>query len=155
MAYCSESDILNIIPEQELINLTNDDVTDTNPSINEVQLNAAIAFAENLINGFLRGKYQLPLKNVPEFISKTAADIAVYRLYLRRPQDLPDHIKENYKMAVSLLDKIQKGQFILDTPAENSNNAPLKPTFKCNKTRQNKIFNPEMLNAFGLGWVKR
>lgn len=156
MAYCTKDDILNIISERELFNLTVDNPTEDSV-VDEVQVSGAIDYADNCINGFLRGKYKLPLEVIPDFISKLCADIAVYRLYGRRPQSMPDHIKENYKMSLDLLNKIQKGAFLLDTAQEHieGNMQTPKPTFLTNKTKENRIFNNQRLDAFGLGGIKR
>lgn len=156
MAYCTKDDILNIIPERELINLTVDYPTG-DAVVNDAQLSGAIDYADNCINGFLRGKYNLPLETVPPMIVKLSADIAVYRLYIRRPQDLPEHIKDNYKSSLDLLKNIQKGVFMLDTPQEHPAEKVqgLKPAFQTNKTARNRMFNSGVLNAFGFGGVQR
>lgn len=156
MAYCTKDDILNIIPEQDLINLTVDTPVGDDV-VNEAQLSSAIDYADSCINGYLRSRYDLPLSVIPDEIVKLCADIAVYRLYMRRPQSLPEHIKDNYKESIELLKNIQKGVFIIDTPQEHPETTmpALKPTFKTNKTARSRIFDANTMGAFGLGGVQR
>lgn len=156
MSYCKLSDILNVIPERELINLTND-----NPSsvscIDEKRFEAVSNDADSLINGYLRARYNLPLNDIPRTVTQIATDICAYRLYLRRPQIIPEHITKNYDKALMLLSDIQKGKYILETPSEveNSDIQPIRSACRVNKTKQDKIFNDKVLGAFGLSRRKR
>ena len=151
MAYCSIDDIKNIIPERELINLTND-----TPSLSSViditRFEAVCLVTDSLINGYLRARYKLPLKTVPSFISQIAQDICAYRLYSRRPREIPEHIVKNYEYAISNLKSIKKGELLLEDSSEDpSSEIPsVKTKFRTNKTRQDRIFNDNVLGAFGL-----
>lgn len=149
MPYCNVEEILNIIPGDELINLTVDNPS--NESVVDItRFNEVANYADELINGYLRAKYHLPLDLIPELIVKLSADIVAYRLHLRRPQDIPEHIRENYKMANRTLGEIQKGNIILDTPTEHPDKQIQKPkgSFLTNKTTENKIFNESYFNKF-------
>ena len=53
--YCTINDIQNIIPAQELINLTNDRVEIGTP-VNMDIVNIAVQHADNLIDSALRAK---------------------------------------------------------------------------------------------------
>lgn len=151
MSYCTLKDILNVIPEKELVNLTND-----NPSVSscvdEQRFEAVSKDADSLINGYLRARYTLPLKDVPRTITQIAIDICAYRLYLRRPQKIPEHITKNYDRAKEILSDIQKGKFVIETPSENPEKdvQAVKSVYRVNKTREDKIFTDSVLNAFGL-----
>lgn len=149
MAYCSYNDILDIIPETELVNLTVDE-PDENSKVDMDRFSTVANYADELINGYLRAKYSLPLLLIPDLIKKIAADIVAYRLYIRRPQDMPEHIKENFKEAKSDLANIQKGNITLDTPNEHPDTPFKKPdsAFLLNKTPKDKIFN----NTFFQGY---
>ncbi|MDD3236812.1 MAG: DUF1320 domain-containing protein [Candidatus Gastranaerophilales bacterium] len=145
--YCSISEIENIIPEDELINLTVDDPS--NESVVNVQrFNDVSVYADELINGYLRARYTLPLKCVPALISKLAADIVAYRLHLRRPQDIPEHISENHKLAIRTLQELQKGNIILDLPVENPDMQPIKSSYLTNKNNNSRIFNDSYFNQY-------
>lgn len=151
MAYCTLTDIVNVIPEKELINLTND-IPSRDSSVDEERFEAVSNDADSLINGYLRARYMLPLKDIPRTIVQIAIDVCAYRLYLRRPQKIPDHITNNYNNALTLLSDIQKGKFLLETSSEVPE-ASIQNTggaYRINKTTRDKVFNDGMMSAFGL-----
>lgn len=149
MPYCNLEDVKNIVPEPELINLTNDEIT-SDSTINMDVLNLIINHADDLIDGYLRTRYKLPLKFTPSILQTISADISAYRVYLRRPSDIPEHIVKNYEKAISLLDKIQAGKILLDLPSEHPDEEIQKPpqVFRTNKTENDKIFNDNFLRKF-------
>jgi phage gp36-like protein len=112
MAYCTLEDLGKIMPEQDLIELTDDDVPAA--VIVTANVDKAIADAGELIDGYLRARYSLPLTPAPGLINTLACDIAVYRLYARRVKlTPPEGVSERYKNALKLLDLIQKGAISL------------------------------------------
>ena len=147
--YCTINDIQNIIPGQELINLTNDRVEIGTP-VNMDIVNIAVQHADNLIDSALRAKYKLPLSFIPPLVTTLSADIAAYRIYLRRPLDIPEHIGKNYDKAILILDKISTGKMLLPLPDEYPDeNIPKPPSVVLtNKTPNDKIFNDRFLGAF-------
>ncbi len=116
MAYCTQSDLEKIVPELDMIQLTDDD---TQPeAVNADNVARAISDAGELVDGYLRDRYALPLDPVPGLINTLTADIAVYRLYARRAQlDPPAGVAERYKNALNLLGMIQKGSVALGVGA--------------------------------------
>ena len=149
MSYCNIEDVKNIVPEPELINLTNDEITQDS-KINTDVLNLVIQHADDLINGFLRTRYKLPLSFTPPIVQTLSADISAYRVYIRRPSDVPEHIVKNYEKALSLLDKIQSGKILLDLPSEHPDEEIQRPAlaFRTNKTEKDRIFNDNFLRSF-------
>ncbi len=150
MSYCTIEDIQSIIPSQHLINLTND--TAPAKEINILRVEGAIEYADEFINSYLRNKYKLPLTYIPDIIKQVSTDISCYRLYSRRPQDIPEHIKENYKEAKNILSQLQGEKMLLDLPSEHPqedvvNSAPM---IKTNKNKNSIIFSQEMLKGFKL-----
>lgn len=148
MAYSTLENLLSMVAEAELINLTNDTVPAD--SINLEQIASSIEYADELINSYLRNKYTLPLKYVPKIIQKISSDIALYRLYSRRPRKLPEHITENYKEATSILKNIQKEQMILDLPQEHPQMNVTEPSkmVVSNKTNSSRIFGDSFTERF-------
>lgn len=149
-AYSTLENLLEIIPEAELVNLTNDEypVTVINTSITA----SAIEYASQLVNAYLRNKYVLPLEFVPEIVIRLTTDIAAYRLYSRRPEKMPEHIKDNYDEAKRLLADIKKEAIILDLAGEHPENNVTPPgkMVVTNKTAADKIFGDEMWKGFGM-----
>lgn len=116
MAYCTLANILGIVPNNDLVQLTDDSV----PAQIVVTANVdqAIADAGELIDGYLRGRYTLPLSPVPGLITTLTGDIAVYRLYARRVKITPpEGVTERYKNALKLLEQIQSGKIALGAGA--------------------------------------
>lgn len=108
MAYCTLDDIKKTVPNNDLLQLTDDTVPPA--AINQANVDRAIADASELIDGYLRGRYNLPLNPVPGLVNTLSADIAIYRLYARRVKlTPPEGVSERYKDAVKLLEQIQRG----------------------------------------------
>lgn len=117
--YCSLDDLKKITPENDLIQLSDDNVPPV--SINEVNIDKAISDAGEMIDGYLRGLYSLPLSPVPGLINTFCGHLAIYLLYSRRQRlDMPEGVKERYKNAVSTLGKIQEGTIKLGAGANIS-----------------------------------
>jgi phage gp36-like protein len=108
MGYCTQTDIANMIPEAVLIRLTDDDnagVIDTG------RLAESIDTAGDEIDTYIGGRYALPVTGtVPPILTKLCADIAIYNLYSRIKESIPELRAERYKAAVRLLEKISKGE---------------------------------------------
>jgi len=79
----------------------------------------AIAGAEGMINGYVKGRYVLPFTTVPEPIPGIAERIAIYNLH---PFDPDAKITRDYEAALRQLREIAQGVIKLDaagiTPAE-------------------------------------
>jgi phage gp36-like protein len=116
MAYCELADIES--SQEDLIELTDD--SDTG-DVDQTNVDKAIAHAGELIDGYLRGRYTLPLDPVPGLIRTLAATISLRRLYARRPRlSIPESLADDYKNALKILENIQKGLVTLGaaTPGE-------------------------------------
>lgn len=122
MPYCTLSDIE--APQDDLVELTDDAGIGV---IDETVVDRAIAKAGELIDGYLRGRYTLPLDPVSGLVTTLAADIALYRLYARRPRlTVPESLADRYKNALKVLDNIQKGAITLG--ASGTSEAPAATT---------------------------
>ena len=66
MIYCSITDIQGVIPHEDLVQLTNDVGGDT---VDTDKITDAISYADNIIDGYLRARYSLPLDTVPECLT--------------------------------------------------------------------------------------
>lgn len=142
--YCSQADILNQLPEAELIALTDDS---QNGTVDSAHVESAIIDAGDIIDGFLRSRYPLPVSPVPGLIKTLAVDITIYRLYSRRfGTDMPESITSRYKNALNILDKIQKGVIRLgiETVAAPSEGGLVRT----NKSSEDKVFNKDLLSRY-------
>ena len=114
MPYVTATDLSNRIGEGELIRLADrdgDGVADTGV------IDAAIAEADGVIDGYLAGRYDLSLSSVPVVLTSIAADLAFYALY---PWDTPDDIRNRRLDAIRMLEKIAEGKMVFEgrTPAD-------------------------------------
>ncbi|MEN8381215.1 gp436 family protein [Acinetobacter radioresistens] len=67
-------------------------------------INEALQDAAEEINGYIGGRYPLPLPNVPSNLNRIACDIARYRLYYQQPTE---EVRNRYKDAIKFLERVQ------------------------------------------------
>ena len=115
MRYCTRADIGNAIPELTLTQLSNDDPSAEQPS--EAVIEDGVRQAEELVDGYLRGRYNLPLDPVPTVLRDAVVYLARHWLYQRRPEGvLPDAVKDSRKDTIKLLESIRDGVVTLGMP---------------------------------------
>jgi len=121
VAYSSKSDIQEILPDQDLAELT-DDVNDT-PVTVDARVDSAITRADNKINSYLRGKHgTLPLNPVPENVKDWSVSLAIWELYRRRVDlEIPEPVREDKKATIEALESVQDGTTHIDTPTAPAN----------------------------------
>lgn len=115
MRYCTRADLGNAIPELTLTQLSNDDPSAEQPS--EAVIEDGVRQAEELVDGYLRGRYNLPLDPVPTVLRDAVVYLARHWLYQRRPEGvLPDAVKDSRKDTIKLLESIRDGVVTLGMP---------------------------------------
>lgn len=143
MPYTTQAEIQKLIPQSILIQLTDD--TNTG-SVNTDNVAEAITNSDDLIDGYLRGRYNVPFTDIPNLLEKLSTDISVYNLYSRRPEsEMPETVKDRYKDALKFLEQIQKGLISLGTDTEIS---PEPAKFKTNKLETDRVFTKTALEKF-------
>jgi len=144
MAYCNIDNILARIDEKVLINLTNDIPQSGQQmpvSVNTQVLNHMIEISDDMINASLRNRYALPLSSTPKIICQISADITIYRLYARRPQDVPKNYVKNFEEAITILKNLQNGSILLEADTNESQEVLLTPNmYLCDKTEEDRKF---------------
>lgn len=106
MSYSVLDDIKKLIPEDTLIQLTDDDGIGT---VNQGRVDEAIAQADSEIDSYCGGRYSVPFATVPGIVKKISVDIAIYNLYSRRVEVIPETRADRYKNAIRQLEGISKG----------------------------------------------
>jgi phage gp36-like protein len=109
MSYATGQDLIDRFGEQEVINLTDRDrlgVVDAT-----VASQALVATADE-IDGYLAGRYSLPLQPVPRVLIGVACDIARYRL-CGAEVNVTEDIRSRYKDAVRFLEHVAAGRISL------------------------------------------
>ena len=109
--YCTLDDIKKLLPEAMLIMATDDENTN---AVNEQRINEAITQADAEIDSYCAQQYATPFTTVPPVIKKCSVDIAIYNLYSRRVEAIPETRSTRYKDAVRLLRDIADGSVSLN-----------------------------------------
>lgn len=124
MAYCTIDDVKKMIDEGKLIRLTDDEDTG---SINSDRLQEAIDSAGEEIDTYIGGRIALPITgDVPPILGKLNVDLAIYNVYSRVKESIPEVRAERYKAAIRFLEKLSEGKISIgcqpspDSPDEGS-----------------------------------
>ena len=147
MVYCTIDDIDTQTSTPTLIQLSSDDGQE---EVNRVVVEEAILYSSALIDGYLRGRYTLPLNTHFPLLRILAIDIAIYRLYSRRMRtDMPEVIQSNYNSALSTLREIQKGIISLQSESDTLETASFSTNeYRTNKDIIDRLFNKQKLNEY-------
>ncbi len=143
MAYSTLADIQGHVPVSDLIQLTDDDGVAVDQSV----VDEAISFADELINGYLRGRYDastLPLNPAPALIKKISMDIATHRLYSRRLNMMADVIEKQHQNALKLLGQLQQGVISLGIESGTQGAG----FYKTNKQPSDRVFSRDTMDTF-------
>lgn len=115
MPYCTVEDLISLVDEETVKQLTDDEDVGV---INQSRVDKAIADAGAEIDAWLATRYTVPLASTPAVINKCAVDIAIYNLYSRRVEKMPEVRSDRHKNAVKVLENVSKGVIALGvTPA--------------------------------------
>jgi phage gp36-like protein len=144
MTYCTLADLQLAIPSATLVQLSNDDAEAT--AINEAVVAEAIRQAEELVDGYLRGRYTLPLTTVPSIVKDMTVHLARHWLYARRPEgvELPDAVIRTYKTAIQVLESIRDNKITLGIPG----GAPAPEPGEMKVRARRGVFTNELLEKY-------
>lgn len=116
MSYATAQDVINRYPNRDLVQLTNEDPTAT--TVNSTPITQALTDASAEIDGYIEGRFTLPLADPPAVLNRLATDIAMYRMQSLRPlHDLED-ARKRYDDAVAVLSKVAAGELTLGLAAD-------------------------------------
>ena len=142
--YCTLDDIEKHTSTPTLIQLTSDDGQQI---VDKTVVEEALLYSSALIDGYLRGRYSLPLDICFPLLRVLAVDLSVYRLYSRRMRnEMPEVIETAYKNAIATLRDIQKGVISLQSENDSLEVAGFNAEeYKSNKSIIDKLFNKERM----------
>ncbi len=105
MAYCTQDDLLKMMPAAELAELTAEagDVPDS------AVVAEAISEADAEIDSYLAVRYQVPLSPVPARVKALSLTLAICRLFSRRSV-MPAARRQDYEAALAFLRQAAAGQ---------------------------------------------
>ena len=114
MAYCTIDDIRDQLDEKKLVQLTDDNQTG---AVDEDRVTKAVTDADATIDAYCQSRYTVPLTPVPAKINAVSVDLAVYNLYSRRDDTIPELRKDRYKESIRFLEKVSEGKIELGAAA--------------------------------------
>lgn len=109
MNYATVSDLVKLLPEETLVGLTDDDDLGV---INDEIVESALETATVTIDGYLAGRYRLPLDPVPKIVTSLCVDLAGHLLFIRRDQNSV-HWETRQKNAIRFLEQLADGRLTL------------------------------------------
>lgn len=107
--YATRSDMVSRFGEKETRLITDVDGTG---NINEDVLGYALRAASDEIDGYIAGRYTLPLVTVPPILTGIACDITRYRL-TGTERVCEEEIRDRYRDGIRYLEKVAKGDVTL------------------------------------------
>lgn len=145
MAYCAKADIEKHLKQDVLVELTDDTGTG---AVNDSVVTACIAAADALIDGYLRGRYTVPLSTVPALVNEISVNLAIYELFNRTKAMLvTEQIEKNRTFYIELLEDIGKGTVTLDV-VDQAGQAVTTSFAASNKTAADRVFTSDLLGAY-------
>ncbi len=143
MPYSTVDDIKKMLPEDLIVQLTDDEATG---SINQGRVDEAIEQADAEIDSYCAGRYAVPFGTVPDIVKKLSVDISIYNLYSRLVRDMPEVRAERYRSAIKQLEAISKGKISLGVdPAPTASTDGRSET---NKPTDGNVFSRDKLEGF-------
>ena len=109
MRYATHQDMIDRFGEEGLIERT-DRADPPTGKIDTRVLDKALSDAADMIDGYLAGRYALPLTATAPLLIQIACDLARYDLYDDLP---PDQIVKRWETAILNLEKIADGKIVL------------------------------------------
>ncbi|MGF1727209.1 gp436 family protein [Photobacterium nomapromontoriensis] len=118
--YCTRDDMVARFGEEELTELTDRD--GNAGGIVDAVLDQVMDDASATIDGYLGGRYDLPLPVVPRVLTRTACDLSRYYLYDDQLGDEHQAAKR-YAEAIGYLEKVGRG--VLQLGLDRNNHQPV------------------------------
>lgn len=126
MAYCEVQDLYDALNEKAVTRMAKDESTDMEEII-EARIDAMIAKAGERVDGYLRGRYALPITNIPGILKDLCVDIALYFLATRKgiaESSVEANLVTKYKDALGYLKDVQSGKADIGIVDDDGNNTP-------------------------------
>ena len=117
--YISRDEMIALCSKVELIQLSRDDL-ENHYDYQDIEpdwavVDKAISHACQMADGYLAGRYALPLQSVPTLLNTWCGDIARYWLHKRRinASEMPKTLQTAYDDALKMLNLVQNGKMHL------------------------------------------
>lgn len=139
MTYATQADLETRFKNQELIELTDEAGTG---EIDAAAVAVALVDADAEINGYLAGRYTLPLTQTSPELVRLACDITRYKLYDARATEL---VKARYDDAIAKLRDVARGVASLGI---DESSQPVASAGAVKVSAPDRVFNADSLAGF-------
>lgn len=146
--YCTLDDLQNGMSQKTLVELSNDDPMASD--VSEPVIDHVISMAAEEIDGYLRGRYQLPLTVVPTMVRQLSIDVVRYHLYARRSEgtNFPPAILERYKQAIVKLENLREGLISLGQAEGDQQGSDVLELGEIKVAKRTRLFDKRFLEQF-------
>ncbi|MEO0374251.1 MAG: DUF1320 domain-containing protein [Cyanobacteria bacterium P01_A01_bin.17] len=117
--YATAQDMIDRFGLTEMLRLSRPEERDAE-AIDEPVIDKAISDATAIIDGYLRGRYHLPLANPPQEIIRATCHLARYDLADTGRSEPSDQMTGARKETIAWLKQIANTEVRIDAPAPNS-----------------------------------
>ncbi|MFP4733663.1 gp436 family protein [Pasteurella multocida] len=108
--YATINDFILRVGEFQVMELTDRENTG---EVNQAVLTIALSDSSSQIDGYLVGRYKLPLKTIPQNLTRICCDLTRYRLASMSDVSITEEIIERYKLSLRELEGIASGKVSL------------------------------------------
>lgn len=141
MTYTSLAQLTDRYGQQMLVELT-DRATPATGEIDEGVVARALSDTDAAIDGYLAGRYRLPIAETPPLLADLAQVIAIYKLHSRTANE---KIEKDYLQALKTLSEISKGVVRLNLAGVEP---PASGTSGVRTSDRDRDMTPENLKGF-------
>ncbi|MDH3998905.1 MAG: DUF1320 domain-containing protein [Desulfuromonadales bacterium] len=131
--YSTQEDILERLPEETVVQLTDDE---DSGDIDAARVVAAIERADQEIDAWCGSRFHVPFTSTPAIIGGISTDLAIYYLYGRTQEEIPQTRKDAYDNALRTLEQIADGKLSLGAAEAASSSASSANASFCGNTRR-------------------
>lgn len=117
---------------------------DGSGNLNDGYITDIVDDANNFVDSYLSGVYEIPISPVPEILVRITFDIFYYRiLSARHSYKVPEEITKQYERSLLLLKDMQRGLFLSEAEPQDGK----KPgSILTNKEGKTKYFTDDLLS---------
>ncbi|ARA69037.1 DUF1320 family protein [Pasteurella multocida] len=108
--YATINDFISRVGEFQVMELTD---RENIGEVNQAVLTIALLDSSSQIDGYLVGRYKLPLKTIPQNLTRICCDLTRYRLASMSDVSITEEIIERYKLSLRELEGIASGKVSL------------------------------------------
>ena len=134
MTYSTDDDIIDAVGEDTVRRLTDDDQTG---SIDTGVLASVREDACEIVNAYVRGRYELPFDAAPKLLAIAETALVVERLYRRRPSaDTPKSVSDAAEKAMRKLRRLSEGKLTLGLDSEGDGEEDGTDSYRTTRTSE-------------------